>query len=63
MIEAEVKGQTGIGDDVDFQDTGDRKIQKGEFIQEHNIIKLVKIDRDMKKEECKFVSLNWKAEV
>jgi hypothetical protein len=57
-IELDVKDQAEIGDDIEFIDTGERKIQKGEFVLEHNIIKLVKINQNMRKEECKLIELN-----
>jgi hypothetical protein len=57
-IEATIRDQTGIGDDVEFYDYGERKIHKGEFVQEHNVIKLFTIDRNMKREPCKFKELN-----
>jgi hypothetical protein len=57
-IRAIIRDQTSIGDDAEFYDYGERKIQKGEFVQEYNVIKLFKIDRNMKREPCKFEELN-----
>jgi hypothetical protein len=55
MIEAEIRDRIGIGKDVEFQDVGERKIQKGEFVQEHEVINLVKTDQNMVKEDCKLI--------
>ncbi|MDR2641139.1 MAG: hypothetical protein LBC61_07870, partial [Candidatus Peribacteria bacterium] len=60
-VEADVKDQTGIVGDVEFTDVGKRKIQKGEYVLEHNVVKLVKVNRNMKREECKLIILNLEA--
>jgi hypothetical protein len=54
----EIWHKAGIGDDVEFTDYEDRKIQKGKFILEHNAVKLVKVNQKMKREECKLTELN-----
>jgi hydrogenase maturation factor len=56
-VESDVKDQTGIVGDVEFTDVGERKIQKGEYVLEHNVVKLVKVNQNMKREECKLLEL------
>jgi hypothetical protein len=62
-IENDLRTQIGIGDDVEFQDSGDRKISKYEVIQGLEIIKLARFDKFMKKEICKFVNLRLKLRI
>jgi hypothetical protein len=40
-IETEIKIKAGIDGDVEFHEFGDRKIQTGEMIFEHQTIKLM----------------------
>jgi hypothetical protein len=56
-VESEVKNQLGFGIDVEFQDRGDRKIQKGELVHELDVINLVKNNKIMSKKECAMIDL------
>jgi hypothetical protein len=48
-VELEVRGKVGIGDDVEFTRFGDRRIQKGEYLLEHNHVQLVKTNFRMER--------------
>jgi hypothetical protein len=56
-VELEVKHKASIGDDIEFADYGNRKIQKGEFVLELDNIKVMKVNQGSKSEECKLVEL------
>jgi hypothetical protein len=58
LIETEIRDKMGFGDDVEFHDNGDRKIQKGELVHELNDIKLVKYDKNMVKKECEIILID-----
>jgi hypothetical protein len=63
IIETEIRNKIGIGDDMEFQDHGDRKIQKYELVQGLNIIKLVKYNRFISKKICEFINLKLKLSI
>jgi hypothetical protein len=57
-VEAELKDHFGIGANIELVDAGDRRVQKGEFVFEHETIKLIKVDQKINRKECEMVNLN-----
>jgi hypothetical protein len=62
-VENIIKEKLGLGDNVEFQDVGDRKICKFELVNELKIIKLASYDKFMKKELCKFIDLDLRLKI
>jgi hypothetical protein len=60
-IEPELKYKAGLGNDVKFYDFGNRQIQKGEYVYEHPMIMLKKINERAETTDCRLVDMDLNA--
>jgi hypothetical protein len=56
-VEAEVKYKAGLGSDVKFYDNGNRQILKGEYVFEHTIIWLKRVNERAEILECSLTEI------
>jgi hypothetical protein len=60
-MESELKYKAGLGSDVKFYDVGNWQIQKGQYVFEHPIIWLKRINERAETLDCQLVNVNLNA--
>jgi hypothetical protein len=60
-LESELKYKAGLGCDVRFYDVGNRQIQKGEYIFEHPVIWLKRINKKAETLNCQLLDVKLNA--